>query len=312
MHETYSASPRPELRSYVRAFAQRRIDNKDCVGFVEPVPACLEQLFNFEFGVRPIAELGNASRFTISRFTVVGPSAYRPFNMHLCGGVESFAIFFQPLALWQLFRLPLSSFVNRNYDGDDVLGNEAHQLWNRMAETPAFLGRVRLAEAYLLRKAMNAKRNTSTMNAALHMFRARGTVRLEDVAGQLSLGPRQFERKFLSEIGLSPKLYSRVARFQATLDTKINRQDIHWADLANEFGFHDQMHMIKDFQKLSGLTPERLMSRIGDMRPPALTGAVDDGQRLTLERTAGFDQPTNRSDQWSEGTSRGRYTLSKR
>ena len=172
-----------------------------------------------------------------------------------------------------------------------MLGNEAEQLWNRMAETHTFAERVKLAEAYLLRKAMNAKRNTSTMNAALHMFRARGTVRLEDIAGQLSLGLRQFERKFLSEIGLRPKLYSRVARFQATLDTKFNRQDTHWADLANEFGFHDQMHMIKDFQKLSGLTPERLMSRIGDMRPPALTGAVDDGQSLTQERSACVDQP---------------------
>ena len=107
----------------------------------------------------------------------------------------------------------------------------------------------------------------------------------------MSLGLRQFERTFLSEIGMSPKLYSRVARFQTVLDTKINRQDARWADLANDYGYHDQMHMIKDFQKLSGLTPERLMSRIGDMRPPALTGAVDDGQSLTLERSAGFDPP---------------------
>ena len=185
MHETYSASPRRELKLYVRAFAQRRIDNKDCVGLVEPVPASLEQLFNFEFGVRPIAELGDASRFTISRLNVVGPSAYRPVNMHLSGGVESFAIFFQPLAFWQLFRLPLNSFVNQHYDGDAVLGNEAHQLWNRMAETHRFAERVKVAEAYLLRKAMNAKRNTPTMNAALHMFRARGTVRL--VGGRRSV-----------------------------------------------------------------------------------------------------------------------------
>jgi methylphosphotriester-DNA--protein-cysteine methyltransferase len=279
MHEIYSASPRRELKPYVRAFAQRRLEEKNCAGLVEPVPACLEQIFDFEFGVRPIAELGDLSRFTIGRLSVVGPSAYRPFNMHLSGGVESFAIFFQPLAFRQLFRLPLNSFVNQHYDGDAVLGNEAHQLWNRMAETHTFAERVKLAEAYLLPKAMNAERNTSTMNAALHMFRARGAVRLEDVASGLSLGLRQFERTFLSEIGMSPKLYSRVARFQTVLDTKINRQDARWVDLANDYGYHDQMHMIKDFQKLSGLTPERLISRIGDMRPPDLTGAVDDSRK---------------------------------
>jgi transcriptional regulator GlxA family with amidase domain len=198
--------------------------------------------------------------------------------MRLSGGVESFAIFFQPMGFWQLFRLPVSSFVNHDYDGSAVLGPEADQLWNRMAETATFAERVKVAEAYLLRKAMNAERNTSIMNAALYMFRAKGTLRLNDVASQLSLGMRQFERNFLSEIGLSPKLYSRVARFQAALETRIHRQDTRWVNLANEFGYHDQMHLIKDFQKLSGLTPEGLLSRIGDMRPPSLMDAVGESQ----------------------------------
>lgn len=283
MHETYSASPRPDLEAYVRAFAQRRLP-EGSAELVEPVPACLEQIFNFEFGVCPVAELGDASRFTINRLSIVGPSAYRPFSMHLSGGVESFAIFFQPLAFWQLFRLPMGSFVNQDYDGYAVLGREARDLWNRMAETPTFAGRVKVAEEYLLRKARNAERNTSIMNAALYMFRSKGAVRLDDVAGQLSLGLRQFQRNFLSEIGMNPKLYSRVARFQAALDTRIHRQDIRWVNLANEFGYYDQMHMIKDFQKLSGLTPECLLSRIGDMRPPALIGAVRENQSLTRER----------------------------
>jgi methylphosphotriester-DNA--protein-cysteine methyltransferase len=283
VHENYSVSPRLELKTYVRAFAQRRLE-KDNAELVEPVPACLDQVLDFEFGVRPIAELGDASRFTINRLNMVGPSAYRPFNLHLCGGVESFAIFFRPLAFWQLFRLPLGSLVNQDFDGHAVLGAEANQLWNRLAETATFAERVKVAETYLLRKALNAERNTSIMNAALYMFRARGAVRLHDVASQLSLGLRQFERNFLSEIGLSPKLYSRVARFQAALDTRIHRQDIRWANLANEFGYHDQMHMIKDFQKLSGLTPEGLLSRIGDMRPPALTDAVGESQSSTRVR----------------------------
>ena len=275
MHETYSASPRPELAPYVRAFAQRKIGYGETAALVEPVPACLEQILNFEFGVRPIAELGDASRFTIHPLSVVGASAYRPFNLHLPAGTESFAVFLQPLALWQLFRLPLGSFVNQDYDGYAVLGEEGHQLWQRMAETPQFRARVTLAESYLLQKALNAQRNTAVMNAAVYMFRAMGARPLEDVAGKLSLGLRQFERNFLREIGLSPKLYSRVARFQAVLDTRIRRQDTCWASLASQFGYHDQMHMIKDFQKLSGLSPERLLMHIGDMRPPAVIRAAD-------------------------------------
>ena len=277
MHATYSASPRPELQGYVRAFAQRRIDKDDGAAFVEPVPASLEPVMNFEFGIRPVVEVGDESRFTVNQLSIVGHSAYRPLSMHLCSGVESFAIFFQPLAYWQLFRLPISGFVNRDYDGCAVLGSEGHELWNRMGETPDFDGRVKLAEGYLLRKAMNANRNTSIMNAARYMFRAKGAVPLQHVASQLSLGMRQFERNFVREMGFSPKLYSRVARFQSLLDTKIHCQGTRWADLANEFGYYDQMHMIRDFQKLSGLTPERLLAQIGDMRPRALFDGVPEG-----------------------------------
>jgi hypothetical protein len=140
VHETYSASPRLELKNYVRAFAQRRLE-QDSAALVEPVPACLEQIFNFEFGIRPIGELGDARRFTLNRLSIVGASAYRPFNMHLYGGVESFAIFF--LAFWQLFGLPIGSFVNQHYEGYAVLGCEADQLWNRLAEAVTFAERVK-------------------------------------------------------------------------------------------------------------------------------------------------------------------------
>lgn len=275
MHDIYAACPRPELIPYVRAFAQRKVDKTNGAPLVEPVPAYLEQILNFEFGVCPLAELGDRTRFTINRLSVVGASAYRPFSLHLSAGVESFAIFLQPLALWQLFRLPLSSFVNCDYDGYAVLGKEGQQLWEGMANSPTFTERVKLVESYLLRKALNAQRNTSIMNAAIYMFRARGAHPLENVATHLSLGLRQFERNFQREVGLTPKLYSRVARFQAALDTRIHRQNTRWASLANEFGYHDQMHMIKDFQKLSGLSPERLLAAIGDMRPTGLIGAVD-------------------------------------
>ena len=106
------------------------------------------------------------------------------------------------------------------------------------------------------------------MSAALYMFKSKGIVRVNGVARHMSLGLRQFEPNFIAEIGLAPKLYSRVARFESALDAKINCQNVRWVDLACEFGYHDQMHMIRDFQKLSGLSPEYLLDRLGDIRPP--------------------------------------------
>jgi len=301
MHELYSCAASPELQLHVRAFAQRRM-SRDHTEVVEPVPARLEQVLNFEFGIRPVAQLEGSTQSTIHEISVVGPSAYRPFSLLLPGGVESFAIFFQPFAFWQLFRLPISTLVNRYYDGCDVLDRETQQLWNRMAETATFAGRVRIAEEYLLRKVLNSQRNTSIMSAALYMFKAKGALRLEDVAGHLSLGLRQFERNFLSEIGLSPKLYSRVARFQAALDMKIKSSGVRWANLACELGYHDQMHMIKDFQSLSGLSPTCLLARLGDMRPSALTRAA-----TTMTAVARHEKMNGRNVDWMVPASDEQY-----
>jgi hypothetical protein len=269
MHELYSSVARPELKSYVRAFAQRRVD-RTSAEVIEPMPACLEQILDFEFGAHPIIAFGDGVRIPAHDISLVGPSAYRPANLHLYGGVESFAIFFQPLAFWQLFHVPMKILVNQQYDCRDVLGVEIQQLWHKMAETSVFTGRVKLAEEYLLGKVASSLKDTLIMNVALYLFKVKGSARISDVANQTSLGLRQFERRFAGEIGLSPKLYSRVARFQAVLDKKVNCQDICWLNLAHEFGYHDQMHMIKDFQKLSGLTPECLILQLGDIRPPAL------------------------------------------
>ncbi len=238
------------------------------------MPACLEQVIEFEFGDMPIIELGDGSRAQTYPIAVVGPSAYRPADIRLGSGVESFAIFFQPLAFWQLFRVPTRELVNRHYDGCDLIGASIRHLWHRMADA-SFEERVHLAEEYLLKKAADAIAKTSIMNAAIYLFERKGAVRIDEIADQPALSVRQFERRFASEIGMGPKLFARVTRFQMVLDAKVNVQNSSWLNLAHKFGYHDQMHMIRDFQGLSGFSPGCLLERMGDMRPPALAACQE-------------------------------------
>ena len=54
---------------------------------------------------------------------------------------------------------------------------------------------------------------------------------------------------------MRPKLYSRIARFEAALDNKLRSPGKSWLRVAHEFGYHDQMHLIHDFHELSGEAP---------------------------------------------------------
>jgi transcriptional regulator GlxA family with amidase domain len=82
-------------------------------------------------------------------------------------------------------------------------------------------------------------------------------MRVSGVARRSSTGLRQFERDFRREVGASPKVFARIARFQAALDAKIDAPKRSWLDIAHSFGYYDQMHMIHDFATLGRNSPTR-------------------------------------------------------
>jgi AraC-like DNA-binding protein len=272
MHELYSSIPRKELRNHVRAFAQRHVVSPD-TEIVQTVPAFLEHVVEFEFGDLPSLDFGAETREQAYRISATGPSAYRPTKICFAGDVESFAIFFQPLAFSNLFRIQTSKMTNRFFNGRGILGADVDQLWCRMMKSASFDKRVELVEEWLLRRAANALSNTPIARAALYIAGNPAHFRMEAMASNSSMSVRQFERRFVKEIGITPKLYFRIARFQMVLDAKIRYPDRSWLSLSHKYGFFDQMHMIRDFQSLSGWSPELLLSKLGDARPPALVAS---------------------------------------
>jgi methylphosphotriester-DNA--protein-cysteine methyltransferase len=76
------------------------------------------------------------------------------------------------------------------------------------------------------------------------------------------MSTRQFERRFTREIGLPPKLYARIARFESALESKALSTADTWTNVANRLGYFDQMHMIKDFKEFSGDVPTSLLMQL--------------------------------------------------
>lgn len=269
-----SISPHPALRPYVRAFAQRAVDLSG-PEVVQPMPACLEQIIEFEFGVFPEVVLEDGTALTTYQIVAVGSASDRAGQIRLRGGLQSFAVFFRPLGLWQLFGLPIGELANKHFDCADVIGPPITRLWSQMAEVSSFRKRVDLVEKYLLKRAEHPAAISTMMCAANYLFENGWGAKVVVLANETNLSIRQFERRFSSEIGMAPKLFAKVARFQTALDARVTRQQRSWSSLAHEFGYYDQAHMIKDFRDLSGLSPAFLMECLGDMRPPALAAAKD-------------------------------------
>jgi transcriptional regulator GlxA family with amidase domain len=85
------------------------------------------------------------------------------------------------------------------------------------------------------------------------------------MADSAGLSLRQFERRFLQQVGMSPKLLARIARFEAALDCMARSQTQTWTEVAHRFGYYDQMHMVHEFAEFTGETPKDTLRNLGSV-----------------------------------------------
>src|SRR5262249_18491546 len=160
------------------------------------------------------------------------------------------------------FRIPPAEFATLDFDACTVFGRWIHELWIRLAEPQTLFDRIKIAEEYLLPLAHKAAPLTPTMKTAPVLLKANAP-QISRLAFHAAMSLRSYERSFSTEIGIPPKLFARIARFQRALDRKRATGD-SWLTVAQEAGYFDQMHMIRDFRSLGGgRAPTLLIDTIG-------------------------------------------------
>jgi transcriptional regulator GlxA family with amidase domain len=106
--------------------------------------------------------------------------------------------------------------------------------------------------------------------AAAQLIRARkGSLPIHQIARRLGVSERQLERRFLRDVGLTPKRWSRVTRFRLAFEHTFDPETPAFGALAQRLGYADQAHLTREFVEFAGRSPSRV-------RPPR---AVDPRSR---------------------------------
>ena len=278
------------LRDVVRFYVQREASLRD-TDLVHPVPAraatMLEFVFSEPFEIhwcdRPIIE-------TTPRAVLIGLQTHRRVRLVIRGILESFCIVFQPAGLFRLFSIPVAELTNHDYDAHGVIGPSISSLHERLGESNAFDGRARIADQFLLAVLHTRQSADGVLEAGNQILQRHGHVRIRDLANRTGYSLRQFERRFAERIGVPPKLYAQIARFEAALDSRARSQETSWTEIAHAFGYYDQMHLIHDFERFSGETPGNLLTEVEQahraaidaVRTGRLSASGQDAPRLIL------------------------------
>ena len=268
-----ASRPAPALRHLIRHYYQVQDSLAHFVS-LQPVPARSPQILEFMFGTRyQVHRMDRDTTEHVRAVALVGSRTCRSAELILSGAVDAFTIVFQPGAFSSLFHLPAVELTNADFDGVEVLGHRISELYARLGEVSPFHDRVRIADEWLTAARPPSESVSAIVRTAMAVIRNNGSVRIRELAHQTGLGIRQFERRFDHEIGVSPKLYARIIRFEAALQRRAVSPTSRWTDIAHDLGYHDQMHMVHDFTRLSGDSPEAIARQLDMFVQPEVLSA---------------------------------------
>ncbi len=186
-------------------------------------------------------------------------------------------VHFKPGGAFPFLKLPAGELHNAHVSLDTLWGAKAAELRERLLEAKTPEAKFRLLEQALLAQASRSLTRHPAVAFALKKFQVASPLRkISAVTDQIGLSQRHFIQVFRDEVGLTPKLFCRIQRFQEVLRRIGNGQPIgaqgrpirvEWVDVALACGYYDQAHFINDFQAFSGLNPTAYLTHRGDRNP---------------------------------------------
>lgn len=171
-------------------------------------------------------------------------------------------VHFKPGGAFPFLGLPASDLADTHVDLENIAGPSARLLRERLCEATTSTERFELLQQVLLSRLSQGVEHHYAVPAALEMFATNhGGPIVREAAKYLGLSERRFIQVFKTEVGLTPKLFSRIRRFQQTRTVIQQNPSPHWAELALELGYFDQSHLIREFLEFSGLSPTDYLNR---------------------------------------------------
>jgi AraC-like DNA-binding protein len=207
---------------------------------------------------RPTGELGEIASSLVlgirSHFGVIDTATLK----------SAMGVLFRPGGARAFFDEPADAFYNENVPLDLIWGSTASELRDRLREAITATEKFRVLETALLdRMNKRLELHTAVVYGLGEFARAPHIRSVLDVAREAGLSRRRFAQLFREQVGLTPKLYCRLRRFQDVLSRISLGAPVDWADLALAGGYCDQAHFANEFRHFSGISPGAYLARDG-------------------------------------------------
>ncbi len=186
--------------------------------------------------------------------TVAGPhSEYWVLETSAAASVVG--VHFRAGGAFPFFDFPSSELHNLRAPLETLWGLKARSVVEQVLAAPTPDAKFDVLERVLLATARTLSRHRAVTFALQELSGRPGGRGVAEVTDAIGMSQRRFLDRFRSEVGMAPKLFVRVQRFQAVVETVHTLREVNWAHVAADCGYFDQAHFIHDFRAFSGFTP---------------------------------------------------------
>lgn len=196
----------------------------------------------------------------------------QPLRIHSTGKNVMMGIRFLPHGAALFLKEKADQFNNQIVDYRDIAGNQAAILHQQLLDAKTKPERITLIESFLLNKLEKSRIKPNQLgivhNVMHELHREDFFDKIDTIASRYGISSRYLQKLFLQHTGLTPKLYSKINRFQHSLRL-VTKKEAPLTSIAYDCGYFDQSHFIREFKSFTGLTPSGY-----SLETSALTGAL--------------------------------------
>jgi hypothetical protein len=207
-------------------------------------------------------------RFTSDHDFILQPRAMvlgqtlEPFYIQPTGYVNTFAVRFYPFGFANFVSSPISNLANKETALEKLFGEaDSNRLEREMIAAVDTHERIEIVEKFLLGKLSQPSTIDQIVKTTIDTLLAtKGSTPINSIVQDDLSKRRQLERKFLKQIGISPKQLGKVIRLQAALNLLLHQKKQTLTEIAYESEYYDQAHFIKDFKEFTGTNPNEFLT----------------------------------------------------
>ena len=255
-----TGAPAAALRPYVRQY-QGYYERAGGVAVRRHEPSIgVPMIFEMSADMRLSTSVRTQAALTGHRSFVAGPSdGWAHSETH--GTAHGIQVDLTPIGAYLFLGVPLDSLMNQAVEIDDILGSEGRALVESLHQPTNALAFDAADRAIAARIARAKPASRPVVWAWQRIVESGGTVHIGALAERIGWSRKHLIARFREQIGLPPKTYARIVRFNRAVRMLDGLTTPRWAEIAASCGYYDQAHLIRDFAQFAGATPTDYIAR---------------------------------------------------